>query len=567
MSLPEGLLIALFAAISLLSAAAAVVLTGYIQRAIGRMRQADLPDLPETEAPDAVPPVSAPIRYAFANGLLLSDLREDDPFLASDIERRYAPKALSDAMATLHPDLPERISELMARGEPFRVIGYMGPDALSVTGLVDQEKLVITVAPALDGEARFAERAEREAATLRRGLALSVDAQWTESGSGKVIWCNETYLKLSGEVRPDTAVQPTWPPPRLFGEQLDPPPIDGSQRRCHVTCKDAKQKRWFEVTALRLSDTEILFNARPVDRLVTAETSLRDFVQTLSKTFATLPVGLVVFDRKRELVLFNPALVSVSRLEPGFLTRRPTLRAFLDQLRDIQRMPEPRDYRSWREEIAQLEEGAVQDRYHEIWSLPSGETLRVTGRPHPNGAIAFLFEDISQEVSLTRRFRTDLDLDRGILDDLPAGLIVFDRDGVVLRTNAAYRTMVAPCTENDTEDTAALEGRDETLAGMTRAWQEIFMPSGVWGDIRQFTRHETARAAWSEAVTHRSGKRVHCRVAPLRGGHTIVWFLPEDSGWVDPLSGGAWFGDAEPLIDGIGPATGHAAAGRGEGAA
>jgi hypothetical protein len=47
--------------------------------------------------------------------------------------------------------------------------------------------------------------------------------------------------------------------------------------------------------------------------------------------------------------------------------------------------------------------------------------LRVTGRPHPNGAIAFLFEDISQEVSLTRRFRTDLDLDRGILDDFPAG--------------------------------------------------------------------------------------------------------------------------------------------------
>jgi PAS domain-containing protein len=172
-----------------------------------------------------------------------------------------------------------------------------------------------------------------------------------------------------------------------------------------------------------------MFSARAIDKLVTAETSLRDFVQTLSKTFATLPVGLAVFDRGRELVLFNPALISVTMLEAAFLTRRPTLRAFLDQLREARRMPEPRDYRSWREEIALLEQGAEQDRYHEIWTLPSGETLRVTGRPHPNRAIAFVFEDISQEVSLTRKFRTELDLDRCILDDIPAGMIVFDLDG------------------------------------------------------------------------------------------------------------------------------------------
>ena len=36
--------------------------------------------------------------------------------------------------------------------------------------------------------------------------------------------------------------------------------------------------------------------------------------------------------------------------------------------------------------------------YQEIWSLPSNVTYKVTGRPHPDGAVAFFFEDISADV-------------------------------------------------------------------------------------------------------------------------------------------------------------------------
>jgi PAS domain-containing protein len=537
MTLPDGLLFLLFAAISLLSAAAAVILSGYIQTVVRTWPRFRGPNNDSAAGnTDPSPPVTTPIRYAFAGGRLVSEVRANDPFLAPDTDRAFAPTALSEAMAVLHPDLPDRIDDLMWRGEPFRVIGYLGADALSVAGLVEQGTLVVSVAPAADGEGRFLEMAERQRAIMQHGLTLSADAQWTEATGGRVTWCNEAYLALCAEAGATSEAHRHWPPPRLFGDQLDPPPTDGNRRRCYLKRHDSDATHWFEVAAMHLADATVLCSARPIDRLVTAETSLRDFVQTLSKTFATLPVGLAVFDRKRELVLFNPALVSNSMLDPAYLSRRPTLRGFLDQLREMQRMPEPRDYRSWRDEISVLEQGAEQDRYHEIWSLPSGETLRVTGRPHPNGAIAFLFEDISQEVSLTRRFRTDLDLDRGILDDLPAGVIVFDRDGEVRRTNAAYRAMLGAAAD----DANAAPGA--TLAETTQAWQERFQPSRLWGEIRQFTRHETDRAAWSDVVVEKTGAQVHCRVAPLRGGNTIVWFLPEEASWSDLLSDGVWSG-------------------------
>jgi PAS domain-containing protein len=540
MTLPGGLFILLFAAISLLSAAIAVVLTGYAQATISRRMNKGSREGPEPGVQVRPGTVSAPLRYEFNEGRLVSGIRDDDPFLAPDIDRAYAPVALREAMATLNAGLPDRIEALIARGEAFRATGYMGQDALSIAGLVEGDRLVVTLSPMGEAETRCLEMAERELSGLHRRLELCAAVQWAEHPDRGVTWANAAYLGLCEEAETPGHGTLNWPLPRLFGDQLDPPPTDGKQRRCHLTLGDKSVMHWFEVSATGAQGAEVLFSARAIDKLVTAETSLRDFVQTLSKTFATLPVGLAVFDRSRELVLFNPALISVTMLEAGFLTRRPTLRAFLDQLREVRRMPEPRDYRSWREEIARLEQGAEEDRYHEIWTLPSGETLRVTGRPHPNGAIAFVFEDISQEVSLTRKFRTDLDLDRCILDDVPAGMIVFDLDGRVLRTNAAYRDMLG--------DWVGLPGcpdlpQEATLTEITQVWQHAFQPSGLWGDIRQFIRHEADRAAWSDALVDQGGSMVHCRIAPLRGGHTIVWFIPGNAGLGAALLDEAWPGD------------------------
>jgi len=51
----------------------------------------------------------------------------------------------------------------------------------------------------------------------------------------------------------------------------------------------------------------------------------RNFVQTLTKTFAQLSIGLAIFNRERQLVLFNPALIDLTALPADFLTGRPHL--------------------------------------------------------------------------------------------------------------------------------------------------------------------------------------------------------------------------------------------------
>ena len=184
-----------------------------------------------------------------------------------------------------------------------------------------------------------------------------------------------------------------------FGHVVEEVPLTprgaGSRRRVAVPGREDAEPHWYE-----LSQTPAR-PARPWASRSTPTTSspprraLRRFVETLTETFAHLPIGLAVFDKNRRLGLFNPALTDLVKIDAVWLAGRPSLRDFLERLRETRQMPEQKDFASWRRKLSELEEGARYGTYEENWQLPSGKIFRVTGRPHPQGALAFLFEDIS----------------------------------------------------------------------------------------------------------------------------------------------------------------------------
>jgi len=518
--------VVLFGGISLLSAGLAVLMTGRILRK------------PTFGGGTAPGPVFAdtPRRYEFREGYLLSPVDPNDAFLPPDTDRTAAFEVLARSLRALNADLPARLTALARRGEAFVLPGIFGPDALSIAGRASGDRLVVTIGPTDAGGGRqvidgpVLQALQDEAEDLRHALDRGFSAMWKEDDQGRILWANTPYLALVERLAGGDPGAVTWPAPQIFAERMDPVPEPGCPRRCRLvlpggdaTCGIATVEGalWFDVSAHRLDDGSLLCSAVPIDRLVAAELSLRNFVQTLSKTFAHLPIGLAIFDRRRELMLFNPALVTLSTLTPEFLSGRPGLVAFLDALRDRQRMPEPKNYRSWRDEIAHLEQGAEQGTYQELWTLPNGQSFRVIGRPHPDGALAFMFEDITSEMSLTRKFRGDLELYQSVLDDTPGAVAVFSGEGRLVLANEGY---------------AALWGADHVelvgtlpVAEATRRWQMHCAPTGLWDDIRRFAAHKSGRAPWAEEIAFLDGRRMVARVAPLAGGAMSVRFLSPDA--------------------------------------
>ncbi len=371
-----------------------------------------------------------------------------------------------------------------------------------------------------DYEARVSFEAELR--TLRAVVRSMPVAVWKQAEDGAVVWANDAYFQLASDALEDDEAL-SWPPPSLFpvapGAAADHGTVV-APFRARLDASGKGPERWFDCHGYALGG-ELLCFALPADGVVRAEEALREFVQTLSKTFADLPIGLAIFDRSRKLALFNPALTDLTTLDIAFLSARPTLFAFLDQLREKRRIPEPRDYRSWRQRMTELEEAAASGFVQENWTLPTGQTFRVTGRPHPDGAVAFLFEDISAEVSLTRRFRSEIELGQTVIDSLEEAICVFSPAGTLSFSNAAYAELWGM----DPGTTLAEIG----ILDATRHWQGLSEPSPVWGDVRDYLAARGERAEWSATVRLKDGRGLDCRFQPLTGGATLVGFTETEA--------------------------------------
>ena len=333
------------------------------------------------------------------------------------------------------------------------------------------------------------------------------DAIWETDQDGSVAWHNEAYERLCDEV--GGTPQDECP----FEFSL---PTTRTERTSRVCLRaGAKAQQWFEVVS-RPVENGWLNYATSIDSLVNAEMAQRNFVQTLTKTFAHLPIGLAVFDRDRRLVLFNPALVDLTHLPVDFLSAKPNLLSFFDHMRENRMMPEPKNYASWRDKLYDVVSAAREDRYCETWNLPSGLTYKITGRPHPDGAVAFLIEDISAEISLTRRFRSELELTQSVLDCFDDSVSVFSRLGVLTFSNSAYRS------QWDCDPDSAFA--EITIIDATKDWQAACKPSPIWPALREFVLTLRDRQSWDAELELQTGGLLRCRIQPVAAGATMVRF-------------------------------------------
>ncbi|UYV37293.1 PAS-domain containing protein [Rhodobacteraceae bacterium D3-12] len=334
---------------------------------------------------------------------------------------------------------------------------------------------------------------------------------WVLSDRGELDWSNTAYRDLRAKTdpnSPDSKIQSFE-----FSESLD----SGTEnKRIMVQPQNTTDAIWYNVTRTKSEDGANLNFATNIDAVINAEIAQRKFVQTLTKTFAQLSAGLAIFDRDRELALFNPALIDLLGLSAEFLSAQPTLVSFFDRLRDTRMMPEPKDYANWRQQITDLVIASVDGRFQETWTLPSGLTYRVTGRPHPDGAIALLFEDISAEISLTRRFRTQLSLGQAVIDTLDEAIVVFSASGTLTSSNKTYRELWM----FDPDKSFA----DVTIRDALRHWQSTAGNDPFWHRLRDYLADSTDRSERFADITMKTGTPLECRVTPLAGGATLVGF-------------------------------------------
>lgn len=246
------------------------------------------------------------------------------------------------------------------------------------------------------------------------------------------------------------------------------------------------------------------------------ERTLTRFIQTMTETFAHLTVGLGIFDRNHRLVLFNPTLAELWDIDAVWLARRPDLREILDRLRLSRRLPHVPDYQGWRDKMLALFENPESVQYEESWDLASGERIRVMARPHPHGALAFVFDDVTEQVQLETRYRHMDDLLSTALERLDEGLVVFGPDGILRFVNSAFHEIW----ETDAEAVSPGMHTREVFDLCSR----LSVEADLWEHGITFATGEERRKVWTRTLTLAAGRIVRARFAPLPGGSTLAAF-------------------------------------------
>lgn len=341
-----------------------------------------------------------------------------------------------------------------------------------------------------------------DVAALRLNAQSNPHPMWHLDCDGQIIWKNAAYDALRNAT--PVEIEPLFSTPR-----------DEDPHRTELPFGRTSDRTYFEVTATECNGTTVC-HASCIDGLVAAEKAKRHFVQTLSKTFAHLPIGLAIFDRKGQLALFNPALVDLSGLSAPFLSRRPTLMSFFDQMRENRQMPEPKNYNTWRQAISELISAAADGLYQETWTLEDGRTYAVQGRPHPDGATAFLIEDISAEITLTRNFRKEVELGQTLLDQVEEGLVVFSSSGVLTFCNANYCALWGQNPESAFADVTIFD-----CIGIWRAGCDTLTRRD---EIERFVMSYEDQQDWSFDLTLADGRPFVCEMRSIGAGSKLIRF-------------------------------------------
>lgn len=467
--------------------------------------------------------VSANLAPTFLfDGENLRDATLDAQLLIKD-----AAKHLSDRQAMLHvfaarfPTL-DQVMNSIERGATQRVppadAGKMSMRVAEIDGLIrvtllgtdtDESESISQVAAhdALVSEVHF----------LRSLADQSPQLIWQQDHVGKLSWANTAYMALSDKVTGNTLAS-TWPSEAVFPDlHLDADSAGPKNRRASVTFPNEGTEAWYDVTTVKAGKSALHF-ANEAGAIVQAEQSKRKAVQTFSKIFAHLSIGLAIFDQKRRLSIFNPALTALTRISPQNLTARPTIDMFLDELREARMLPEPKNYITWREQFKELEDAARAGTYCEMWDLPDGQTFRVTGQPYQDNAFAFFFEDVTAEIALTRRFRTDIETGQSVLDTLDDAIAVFSESGTLVMSNEAYTTLWNVEADN------LFQHRDFT-SEMSR-WQDQTAGSPVLSKLQSFFGSGRKEQTWKNNLSLDDGRQYDCTAKLINGGKTMVSFAP-----------------------------------------
>ncbi len=273
------------------------------------------------------------------------------------------------------------------------------------------------------------------------------------------------------------------------------------------------QRRAFDISAVPM-DTGVASYAIDVTDIDETKRLLQQHIDTHEETLHRLPVAVAIFGPDQRLKFSNKAYGRLWDLDDRWLATHPSDGEILERLRELRKLPEQRDFSSWKRERLALYTNVIEER-EEHWHMPRNVTLRVTCQPHPHGGLIFIYADVSNQMELERRFNQLSSVQRTTIDHLSEALAVFGTDGRLKLFNKAFAEIWAI-------DPAKLGGQPR-FADVFTLCRGKLADEGHWSQMTALITGATQeRRVHVERLNCANETVLSCSAAPLPDGSLLL---------------------------------------------
>ncbi|QWC57928.1 PAS domain-containing protein [Erythrobacter sp. 3-20A1M] len=286
-------------------------------------------------------------------------------------------------------------------------------------------------------------RAKGDFAALVGLIEAAPIPMWFRGTNGKLRLVNSAYVDAVGAESADAVVEDQIElVEAVEGQSAVSVALDAAKRneavKRTVQATIHGARRALRVSDLPLGEEGIAGYAVDVEEMEERGRAHRAYARAQRSMMDRLSIGVAQFDSDRRLAFANQPFRRTFALSSGAEPIGSSFKRFLSDARDAGRLPEVRDFPAWR---AEHEEWfAASEPQEEAWPLVDGTHLRVVAQPMPDGGLALIAEDRTEQLALSATRDTLLRTRTAMVDSLFEALAVFAPDGHLQLWNRSFPT-------------------------------------------------------------------------------------------------------------------------------
>ena len=363
------------------------------------------------------------------------------------------------------------------------------------------------------------ERATHEAAHLDQ-LVAAFDVlpfpAWRRDSERRLVAVNAAYAKAV-DADPATVVEEGR---KLFGASDSPATdvetSDGRRTERHHVVVDGT-RRLLVLTEVPTETGGWVGCAIDATSAERAEAELKRHIAAHADILENLGVAISIYGSDTRLKFYNNAFASLWQLDPAWLAGQPSMGEELELLREKRMLPEDEDFHTYKARQIDLFTSLIEPD-DELLHLPNGVALHRRVAPHPFGRLQFVYENVTDRLTLERNYNTAIAVQRRTLDNLYEGVALIGADGRLKLSNPAY----ARLWEFDGDDLIG----EPHVADLVESCRELYPAGEDWSRMKErIIARMTSREGATGRIERTDGSVLEYANVPLPDGAVLLSYI------------------------------------------